>query len=168
MATHIGRPVIVPRGPITPFGAALRERDVSPKAMGQAIAIAEHKPQQVPTVKVNRWVWGTARPAAERQVLIAEILEAPVDELFPPVPRDTPQPELELLTRAREHARRPRRPSPAAGAAHLDGATAQQKLSSAVSSTHDNGWKGSQRESAPGVLARKRRAPKSPTARKAA
>jgi hypothetical protein len=102
--------------------------------MGEAIAIAENKPHQVRTVNVNDWVWGARRPSVARQELIAELLEQPRLELFPPIPREPrvrPQPELELLSAARR--RGPRKPNSSAAAA-LRASEAQEPLR-AVSST---------------------------------
>lgn len=131
-----GRPVIVPRGPITPFGRVLRERNISSRTLGEALAIAEGKERQVETQLVNRWVWGKQRPSPDRQELIAQMLKLPVGELFPPITETRPQTELDLLAAAARSRRPPRPRAPAAGAAHLERASAQETLK-AASTTGD-------------------------------
>lgn len=105
MDKPIGRPVIVPRGPLTPFGRALEKAGISARALGEAIAVAERKPERLPTVLVNRWVWGHTQPSSKRQRLFAKWLKQPVEDLFPPPPSKKPKrpkPELDLLAAAAE------------------------------------------------------------------
>lgn len=128
--------------------------------MGEAIAIAERKPEQVPTVRVNQWVWGKRRPSFKRQELIAELLEASVDDVFPPLPpRKRPEQELTLLA----NAAKSKSAVPQANAAvnHLKRAAAQKPLPSSSSSSrpenvcYDNqrGQKGRRKRRAPSKAA---------------
>lgn len=92
-----GRPVTRPREKMSPFGELLAKRKISPRVLGEALAIAEHRKVRVPTELVNRWVWDQGQPARDRRRILAEMLKAPEDTLFPPPERKP---------------RRPRRPPP--------------------------------------------------------
>lgn len=103
-----GRPVVLPRGEMTPLGRVLTERGISPKAVGEAIAIAEKKSARVLSGRVNQWIYGRITPSPLRQRLLAQWLKVPLEDLFPPPPkRERPKPpprrpDLQLLEAAAE------------------------------------------------------------------
>jgi hypothetical protein len=72
---------------MTPLGEILADRGISPRALGEAIAIAERRTTRIETALINRWIWGHSQPSELRRRLIAGMLKIPLDDLFPPQPR---------------------------------------------------------------------------------
>jgi hypothetical protein len=132
-----GRPVVLPRGEMAPLGRVLAERGISMRALGEAVAIAEKKPERVPTSKVSLWIWGKNQPTLWRQRLIAQLLKLPQEELFPPQPkrerpkRPKPRPDLQLLAAAAELEPEPE----IEASALLARAVAQEQLPEALAGT---------------------------------